>query len=123
MTLEVRDSRLHDVTGRSVEVKRLAGDIGFGEDPVWDRANRRLIFSDMKHDHMRCWREGEGISTFRRPSNKANGNTFDRQGRLVTCEHATSRVVRQERDGSLTVLASHYGKLELNSPNDVIVKS
>jgi len=90
---------------------------------VWDRAGRRLIFSDMKHDHMRAWQEGKGISTFRKPSNKANGNTYDRQGRLVSCEHATSRVVRQEKNGSITVLATHYGDKELNSPNDIVVKS
>lgn len=63
-----------------------------------------------------------GAMVFRRPSRKANGNTLDRQGRLLTCEHATSRVVRQEPDGSLTVLASHYDGLELNSPNDIVVK-
>ena len=104
-------------------VERLAEGIGFGEGPVWDVAGKRLVFSDMKHDHMRAWQEGRGLSTFRRPSNKANGNTYDRQGRLVSCEHATSRVVRQEKDGSLTVLASHYAGKELNSPNDIVVKS
>lgn len=64
-----------------------------------------------------------GAAVFRHPSHKANGNTLDRQGRLLTCEHATSRVVRQEPDSSLTVLASHYRGLELNSPNDIVVKS
>ncbi len=123
MSLEIRDPRLAGITGAAVEVERLAAGIGFGEGPVWDRAGGRLIFSDMKHDHMRGWRAGEGLSTFRKPSNKANGNTYDRQGRLLSCEHATSRVVRQERDGSMTVIASHYGDKELNSPNDIVVKS
>jgi gluconolactonase len=77
----------------------------------------------MKHDHMRAWSAASGITTFRKPSNRANGNTYDGQGRLVTCEHAPSRVVRQEKDGSLTVLATHYGDKELNSPNDLVVKS
>jgi gluconolactonase len=63
------------------------------------------------------------LSTFRNPSNKANDNTYDRQGRLLSCEHATSRVVRQEKNGSMTVLASHHGGKELNSPNDIVVKS
>jgi len=120
---EVRDRRLLDIMGAAVEVERLATDIGFGEGPVWDRTGKRLIFSDMKHDHMRSWKAGEGISTFRKPSNKANGNTYDRQGRLVSCEHATSRVVRQEPGGAMTVLAAHYGDKELNSPNDIVVKS
>lgn len=123
MTLEVRNPRVRDIVGAGVSIETLATGIGFGEGPVWDRAGKRLIFSDMKHDHMRSWRAGEGITTFRKPSNKANGNTYDRQGRLFTCEHATSRVVRQERDGRLTVMASHYGDKELNSPNDIVVKS
>ncbi len=63
-----------------------------------------------------------GATIFRRPSHKANGNTQDRQGRLLTCEHATSRVVRRELDGRVTVLTSHYAGQELNSPNDIVVK-
>jgi gluconolactonase len=123
MTAEVRDSRYNDIVGGDVKVERLADGIGFGEGPVWDSAGGRLIFSDMKHDHMRAWQEGRGISTFRKPSNKANGNTYDRQGRLLSCEHATSRVVRQEKNGAMTVIASHYQDKELNSPNDIVVKS
>ncbi len=64
-----------------------------------------------------------GAKVFRRPSHKANGNTLDREGRILTCEHATSRVVRQEPDGRVTVLASHYDGKELNSPNDIVVRS
>lgn len=123
MTLEIRDRRITEIVDADVKVEKLADGIGFGEGPVWDRAGRRLIFSDMKHDHMRAWQDGKGISTYRKPTNKANGNTYDRQGRLVTCEHATSRVVRQEKDGSMTVIASHYQGKELNSPNDLVVKS
>ena len=69
------------------------------------------------------WDVAHGATVFRQPSHKANGNTLDRQGRLLTCEHATSRVVRQELDGRLTVLASHYDGKELNSPNDIVVRS
>jgi gluconolactonase len=123
MTLEIRDRRVVEVTGAEVNVEKLADGIGFGEGPVWDRVGKRLIFSDMKHDHMRAWQDGKGISTFRKPTNKANGNTYDRQGRLLSCEHATSRVVRQEKDGKMTVIASHYQGKELNSPNDIVVKS
>jgi gluconolactonase len=123
MTLEIRDRRVVEVTGAEVNVEKLADGIGFGEGPVWDRVGKRLIFSDMKHDHIRAWQDGKGISTFRKPTNKANGNTYDRQGRLLSCEHATSRVVRQEKDGKMTVIASHYQGKELNSPNDIVVKS
>jgi gluconolactonase len=90
---------------------------------VWDKARKQLIWSDMKHDHMRCWSSQRGVQTYRKPSNKANGSTYDAQGRLVSCEHGTSRVVREERDGKLTVLASHWKFRELNSPNDIVIKS
>ena len=86
-------------------------------------AQRALIFSDIPGDTMHRWDAAGGAVVFRRPSHKANGNTLDGQGRILTCEHATSRVVRQEPDGRLTVLASHYAGLELNSPNDIVVKS
>jgi len=104
-------------------VERVATGFGFTEGPVWDAVRGRLVFSDMKDDHMRCWSRSAGITTYRKPSHKANGNAFDRAGRLISCEHETSRVVREERDGSFTVLASHFGGKELNSPNDVVVKS
>ena len=70
---------------------------------------------------MRKWTVKNGVETFRQPSNMANGNFFDSKGRLITCEHATSRVVRTELNGSITILASHYGMKELNSPNDLII--
>ena len=69
------------------------------------------------------WSGKEGLSTFREPSQMANGNTYDREGRLLTCEHATSRVTRTERDGRIVILASHFNGKELNSPNDIVVKS
>jgi len=72
---------------------------------------------------MRSWTSQGGVKTFRKPSNQANGSAFDAQGRLVSCEHQTSRVVREEKDGKLTVLASHWEGKELNSPNDLTIKS
>ena len=99
-----------------------AAGFAFTEGPVWHPVERHLVFSDMPGDHMRRWSEAGGVSTFRRPSNKANGNAYDSRGRLLTCEHATSRVVREEPDGTLTVLASHWRGRELNSPNDIVVK-
>lgn len=123
MHAEARDERFVDVVGADVRIEQVATGFGFTEGPVWDKARRRLIWSDMKHDHMRSWSSERGVETYRRPSNKANGNTYDPQGCLVSCEHATSRVVREERDGTLTVLASHWQGRELNSPNDIAVKS
>ena len=123
MHTQVRESAFLDVVGEDVRVERVATGFGFTEGPVWDKARRRLIWSDMKDDHMRCWSAERGVQTYRRPSNKANGSTFDAQGRLVSCEHGTSRVVREERDGTLTVIASHWRGKELNSPNDIVIKS
>jgi gluconolactonase len=123
MPVEIRNDKFRQVVGNDVEIEKLASGFGFCEGATWDKANKRVIFSDMNQDHMRTWTPGKGIATYRKPANRANGNTFDRKGRLHSCEHATSRVVRQEKDGKLTVVASHYGDKELNSPNDLIVKS
>jgi gluconolactonase len=106
----------------SYEFERLGTGFLFTEGPVWHPGGKFLIFSDMPGDHMRRWSARDGITTFRRPSNMANGNAYDRQGRLLTCEHATSRVTRTEPDGRITVLASHYQDKELNSPNDIVCK-
>lgn len=106
----------------SWEFERLGTGFLFTEGPVWHPVGKFLIFSDMPGDHMRRWSAREGITTYRKPSNMANGNAYDRQGRLLTCEHATSRVVRTEPDGRITVLASHYQGKELNSPNDIVCR-
>src|SRR5688572_27558381 len=118
MNTEVRKPAFASVVGPDVRVERVATGFGFTEGPVWDKPRRQLIFSDMQHDHMRAWSAERGVQTYRKPSNRANGNTFDRQGRLVSCEHGTSRVVREDKDGTIAVLASHWQGSELNSPND-----
>ena len=123
MHTEIRDPAFTAIVGDGVRVEQVATGFGFTEGPVWDKARRQLIWSDMKHDHMRCWSSERGVQTYRKPSNKANGNAFDAQGRLVSCEHGTSRVVREEADGALTVLASQWEGKELNSPNDLTIKS
>jgi gluconolactonase len=122
MTLSILDDRIRSVVGDNADVRRLATGFKFTEGPVWDPRTNSLIFSDMPGDIMRRWSEAKGIETFRQPCGKTNGNTWDRLGRLVSCEHA-SRVTRTEPDGSITVLATHYKGKELNSPNDIIVKS
>lgn len=123
MRMEIRDPSFVHVVGNGVQVERIATGFGFTEGPVWDRARAQVIFSDMKHDHMRCWSAAQGVRTYRHPSNKANGNTYDGNGLLVSCEHATSRVVREKPSGELEVLTAYYQGRELNSPNDVVVKS
>ena len=122
MNVEVRDPRFRLVVGDDAPMEHIGAGFAFTEGPVWHPVERHLVFSDMPGDHMRRWSEAGGVATFRRPSNKANGNAYDPEGRLVTCEHATSRVSRTESSGELTVLATHWEGCELNSPNDVVVK-
>lgn len=121
MNVEIRDDRFRDVVGDDVEFEQLGSDFAFTEGPIWHPHEKHLTFSDMPGDHMRRWSAEGGIATFRQPCNKANGNAYDTQGRIVSCEHATSRVTRTEADGSITVLATHYDGKELNSPNDIVV--
>jgi gluconolactonase len=104
------------------ELERIATGFRFVEGPVWHPERDTLYFSDIVGDTLYQWRAGEGTGVYRQPSHMANGNTLDLEGRLVTCEHATSRLTRTEHDGSVTVLASHYEGRELNSPNDVVVR-
>ena len=121
--VEVRDHRFEGVVGRSVEFERLATGFVFTEGPLWHRRERYLLFSDMPGDHLRRWSQKDGVTTFRKPCNKSNGLAWDHQGRLIVCEHASSRLTRTETDGTIAVLASHHQGKELNSPNDVVVKS
>ena len=93
----------------------------FTEGPVWLADNNSLLFSDIVGNTIYLSDLHGRVSVFRRPSNMANGNVLDHQNRLLSCEHATSRVVRLEPDGGLTVLASHWRSRELNSPNDIVV--
>ena len=121
--VEVRDERFEGVVGKSVAFERLATGFIFTEGPLWHRRDKYLLFSDMPGDHLRRWSQKDGVTTFRKPCNKSNGLAWDLQGRLIVCEHASSHLTRTEPDGKITVLASHHAGKELNSPNDVIVKS
>ncbi len=123
MTVEIRDDRFREVVGDSVELEQLGSGFDFTEGPIWHHGEKHLTFSDMPGDHMRRWSADGGVVTFRKPANKANGNAYDRKGRIVTCEHATSRVTRTGHDGAIEVLATHWDGKELNSPNDIVVKS
>lgn len=121
--LEIRDERLLSVADQNAELEKAAEGFVFIEGPIWHPHEKHLIFSDIRGDAMYRWSASEGLNEFRRPSNMANGNTYDRQGRILTCEHATSRVTRTDLIGKVEVLASHYKGKELNSPNDIVVKS
>ena len=104
-------------------VKQLATGFDWVEGPVWFGDAGCLLFSDIPNNRIVRWTPGVGISTYRAPSNYANGHSRDRQGRLVSCEHGTRRVTRTELDGQVTVIADSYQGKRLNSPNDVVVHS
>ncbi|MEE8626620.1 MULTISPECIES: SMP-30/gluconolactonase/LRE family protein [Methylobacterium] len=106
----------------SAGVERLATGCRWSEGPVWFGDTRALLWSDIPNNRILRYDEETGaVSAFRKPSNFANGNTRDRQGRLVTCEHGGRRVTRTEYDGAVTVLADRFEGKRLNSPNDVVV--
>ncbi|MBR0654934.1 SMP-30/gluconolactonase/LRE family protein [Plastoroseomonas arctica] len=105
-------------------VERLWTGARWSEGPAWFGDQRCLIWSDIPNNRLLRWSEATNrVDVFRNPANNANGNTRDRQGRLITCEHLTRRVTRTEYDGSITVIADRFDGKRLNSPNDVVVSS
>jgi len=122
--VHVLDSAFNTLRLPLASVEQLASGCRWSEGPVYFGDGRYVLWSDIPNDRILKWEEETGaVSVFRKTSWNANGNTRDRQGRLVTCEHRGRRVTRTEYDGSITVLMdSHEGK-RLNSPNDVVVKS
>jgi gluconolactonase len=123
MVTEIRHPRMRHIVGDDVSLEQVAGGFEFIEGPVWHPREDFLIFSDIAGDRMLRWSADQGISTFRMPSGMANGNAYDQSGRLITCEHATSRVSQTDLNGAITTLADRYEGSALNSPNDVVVKT
>ncbi|MFJ9606065.1 SMP-30/gluconolactonase/LRE family protein [Kitasatospora sp. NPDC101176] len=123
---EVLDDRFRagKCANGDVRLEKLHGDCRWAEGPVYLPAWRQLIWSDIPNDRMLRWDEATGtVGVFRSPAGHSNGNTLDREGRLVTCEQGNRRVTRTEHDGTLTVLADRYRGRRLNSPNDAVVHS
>ena len=120
---EATDPRFRAFVMGNAPVKQLATGFDWAEGPVWFGDANCLLFSDIPNDRILRWTPGAGLTTFRSPSNYANGHTRDRQGRLLSCEHGTRRVTRTEFDGTITVIADRFDGKPLNSPNDVVVKS
>ena len=118
------DERFRRLAVGNARLEKLAEGCRWAEGPAYFPAGRYLVWSDVPNDRMMRYDEASGaVSVFRAPSGYSNGNTVDRQGRLVTCEHGFRRVTRTEHDGSITVVASHHDGKRFNSPNDVVVKS
>ena len=104
-------------------LKKLATGFDWAEGPAWFGDAGCLLFSDIPNNKILRWTPGTGISIYREPSNFSNGHTRDREGRLLSCEHGLRRVTRTEHDGRITVIADGFDGKQLNSPNDVVVKS
>ena len=121
--IESLDPRFRYKIGNAY-IERIATGFRWAEGPVYVRDGGYLLWSDIPNNRIIRWTEEDGhVSVFRGPSNYANGNTRDREGRLVTCEHETRRVTRTEHDGSITVLIDSFNGKPLNSPNDIAVSA
>jgi gluconolactonase len=108
----------------TMAVERVATGMRWAEGPVYFAAGRYLLFSDIPNNRIMRFSEDDGhLSVYRQPSMNSNGNTIDREGRLITCEHSGRRVTRTELDGSVTIIADKYRGKKLNSPNDAVVAS
>ena len=122
--IEILDPAFAKYRISSAKVERLATGMRWAEGPVWFGDGRYLLWSDIPNNRIMRWEEETGaVSVFRKPAHFANGNTRDRQGRLLTCEHDARRVTRTEYDGTITVLADRFDGKPLNSPNDIVCKS
>ena len=103
-------------------LQRLYTGSRWAEGPAWSGVRRYLVWSDIPNDRQLRWLEEDGhVSDFHQPAGNSNGNTFDREGRLVSCEHGNRRVVRRENNGTVTVLADKFNGKPLNAPNDIVV--
>jgi gluconolactonase len=105
-------------------MRRLHTGTMWAEGPAWNGVGRFLVWSDIPNNVQMRWIEEDGrVTTFRNPSGYSNGNTFDQEGRQLSCEHAGRRVVRYEHSGAVTVIADKFQGKRLNSPNDIVVHS
>jgi gluconolactonase len=129
------DPRLDKLLSTSAAVQKLADGFAWVEGPVWDRKAGALLFSDIPNNVIQKWKEGDGVTEFLRPSGYSgsapftgrepgsNGLTFDKQGRLVMCQHGDRRIARLDAPGRITMLVDRYDGKRLNSPNDLVYKS
>ena len=120
--VEIIDPRFAKYRIGNGALERICTGMRWAEGPVWFGDGRYLLWSDIPNNRIMRWSEESGaVSVYRAGSNNSNGNTRDRQGRLITCEHDARRVTRTEYDGTITVLMDRYQGKQLNAPNDVVV--
>ncbi len=122
--LEVRHENIKKIVSPNVQFEQVATGFDFIEGPIWHPGDRSVIFSDILGNSLYRWSKADGLEKLRRHSYMANGNAYDQQGRVITCEHATSRLTRTDfaSKNELEVLVTNYRENQLNSPNDVVVK-
>lgn len=123
MKFEVYDPRFNALLRTDSTLECLASPAVWAEGPVWLPRADAVVFSDVKANRMYCWKRSGTVEVFREASNFANGNTLDRQGRLITCEHGRRGISRTDDDGVARILVDRFDGKRLNSPNDVVVKS
>lgn len=123
--LDIRDqAEFGKLVAADAKVEKLAGEMGFLEGPVWvPAAGGYLVFSDIPNNELKKWSKAGGLSTFRKPSNNANGNTLDLEARLTTAEHSGRRISVTDKDGTVRAVVDAFEGRKFNSPNDVVVKS
>ncbi len=121
--LEIIDNKFKSLTIGAAVLEVLYEDCRWAEGPVWFGDGGYLVWSDIPNNRLLRYIPEVGVFTFRSPSNYINGNTRDREGRLVSCSHGARAVLRTELDGTITTLVDSYNGKRLNSPNDVVVKS
>ncbi|MCY4147511.1 MAG: SMP-30/gluconolactonase/LRE family protein [Chloroflexi bacterium] len=119
--IETHDPRLDDLLEPAAQLEIVAGGLRFLEGPIWHPTEHHLRFSDILANCTWQWSAAAGLRIYRGNSHMANGNAYDRQGRMLSCHHASSRVTRMDGE-DMTVLAAHYQGAQLNSPNDLVVK-
>ena len=118
----VLDPRFAKYKLGNTPIQRLHTGTLWAEGPAWNGVGRYLVWSDIPNDRQMRWIEDDGhVSVFRKPAGYSNGNTFDYQGRQISCEHGNRRLTRYEPDGSVTVLADKWQGKPLNAPNDAVV--
>jgi gluconolactonase len=122
-TVEIHDSELLHLIERTAPIEQLCTGFRFSEGPIFNPIEQCLYFSDMPNDIRRRWSPSEGVVEVRNPSNKCNGMTYDGAGNLYVCEHVTSSLIMEPPTGERKALATHWQDKELNSPNDVVVRS
>jgi len=118
------DSRFNKYRLGNASIRRIysSPDMLWAEGPAWSSVGKYLLWSDIPNNQQLRWLQDDGeVTEFRKPSGNSNGNTFDHQGRQISCEHGNQRVVRYELDGSVTVLTDSYAGKKYNAPNDVVV--